>query len=207
VKQGVLGRHMRGPGPVARATFFLEQRMARVPVCVSAYTRLYRGVVDKEIELGRITEHDRVLNVGCGAAPFTGLLVARRSGARVVCVERDGEAAARAEQAVAAQRLEGAVEVLVGDAVAGVPEFDVAIVALQASPKLDVLRTLAECSAPEARLVVRDSAGWCQHMYDRLPAGLTPRATVYHNMGALRSSALFTSNDIRRYCEEGPDNG
>jgi len=203
LNQGVLERSAGGPGPVARVTSCLEQWISSVPVCVSVYTRMYRGVVDKEIALAGITRRDRVLNVGCGAAPFTGLLVARKTGARVLCVERDDEVAAHAERSVAGQSLGGAVEVLVGDAMAGVPEFDVAVVALQATPKLEVLRTLAKCSGPEARLVVRDSAKWCQDMYDRLPPGLTPRASVYHHMGALHSSVLYYSSDIRRFCEEG----
>jgi len=184
-------------GPVPRLTSRLEQKLCTFSSLASLYERIYRDVIAREVGLAEITERDRVVNVGCGAAPFTGVLIARAAGAEVTCVERDAAAAARAQRRVSRLGMDQQVAILNGDAVDGVPEFDVAVVALQVSPKREVLRVLADCGAPGARVVVREPALWCRDMYDPAPDCLRPGAEVRHRMGALDRSVLHGVDGLR----------
>ncbi len=188
--------------PIARATAQLERWISGLPFLVNLYARFYRDVIESEISLAQIKPGDSVLNVGCGPAPFTALLLARRTEAAVTCMDRDRDAADRAQRLAMREGLQGRVHVLVGDATRDVPPFDVAVVALQVAPKLDVLKSLAAHSSPTARLVVREPATWCEDMYDRLPASYIPRAEVRHHMGALNRSALYWTMDIQEGSRE-----
>ncbi len=189
-------------GAIGRFTSRLEHWMSGLPLLVALYGRAYRHVIEREIALAEIESRDRVLNIGCGAAPFTALLLARHTGARITCLDRDPQAVAQAGRLVRRLGLQGSVDIQLGDAAHSAPPFDVAVVALQTIPKLGVLHRLAAGKPPGARLVVRESAEWCRDMYDRLPCSLTPRAQVWHHMGALERSALYLAGDLCRFVQE-----
>lgn len=184
-------------GVIPRTTARLEHWMAAVPWVAALYASVYEDVIRDEVALAEIDAEDRVLNVGCGPTPFTALLLARATGAQVTGIDRDPRAVSRAHRLVARCGLERRVRILLGDASAQLPPFDVAVLALQVTPKQPVLAALADRAAPEARLIVRLPAAWCAHMYDALPALLTPVAEARHNKGAFDRSALFRADDVR----------
>lgn len=69
------------------------------------------AVVDAALDLARLRPGDRLIDLGCGDGQV--LVAAARRGAQVVGVEVDEELAATAEQALAAEGLDG--KVVVGD--------------------------------------------------------------------------------------------
>ncbi len=60
------------------------------------YHNLYKHVVKKEVELARISQEDTVLNIGCGAIPFTALHIVQMTGAKVIALDKDPEAVSKA---------------------------------------------------------------------------------------------------------------
>ena len=155
------------PGVVA----FLEKKIAVNRTVVSLYANFYREVVKNEIKLAEITEKDRVLNIGCGGIPFTAILVARLTGARVWAIDCDKDAVEVARRCVAAQQLEKLVTVVHMDGGDTIPfNFDVAVVALQAKPKNKILENLLQSSDSKVRLVFRRPRRELGHQYDLLPS-------------------------------------
>jgi hypothetical protein len=59
---------------------FLEKKVAGCRTLVSLYANYYHQVIDNEIKLASVTANDRVLNIGCGAIPFTAILTAKKRG-------------------------------------------------------------------------------------------------------------------------------
>ncbi len=154
------------PGLVA----FLEKKVAANRTIVSLYAGYYRKVVENEIKLASITAEDRVLNVGCGGIPFTAVLIAKMTGARVWAIDCDEAAVKVARRCVAAQRLEHLVTVVHHDGAAQIPfAFDVALVALQAKPKKAILENLLQQCGSRARLIFRRPRRELAHQYDLLP--------------------------------------
>ncbi len=150
---------------------FLEKIAAGNKTLVSLYANYYQQVIDNEIELAAITAEDRVLNIGCGAIPFTALLTARKTGARIWAVDCDKTAVKVARRCVSAQQLEHLVTVMHLDGADNIPlDFDVALVALQAKPKKAILENLLRSGGAQARLVFRRPRDEMAHQYDLLPA-------------------------------------
>ena len=140
----------------------LEKSCSVAPRLFDLYTRLYRSVVDREIELAEIDEDDVVLNVGCGAMPFTAALIAKRSGATVYALDHDQSVVREARRNLARAGVADDVEVVVEDGreVVGdgtrLPEScSVAIVALQAEPKDELIDRYRQTQGGPNRLVVR----------------------------------------------------
>jgi trans-aconitate methyltransferase len=150
---------------------FLEKKVAGNRTLMSFYANYYHQVIDNEIKLASITAKDRVLNIGCGAIPFTALLTARKTGARVWAIDCDKTAVKVAQRCVVAQQLEHLVTVMHLDGTENIPiDFDVAIVALQAKPKKAILDNLLKSGSAQARLVFRRPRSDMAHQYDLLPA-------------------------------------
>ncbi len=189
--------HAQKLGVIPRTTARLEQWMAALPRVATLYVGAYRDVIRREAALAGIEADDRVLNIGCGAAPFTALLLARETGALITALDHDHRAVKSARRMVRRCGLGRQVKVRLGEASDGVPPFDVAVLALQVTPKRPVLAALASRAAPHARLIVRHPADWCEGMYDALGAEVAPLAEVRHHKGAFDRSALYRAGDVR----------
>ncbi len=179
---------------IKKAVSLLEKACSRCRLLVRLYSRPYVRVVENEIDLARITPTDRVLNIGCGAIPFTAMLIARLTGARVVAVDRDPQAARLAEACVRKAGLASLIRIVVCDGArpAWAPHgFDVAVVALQAEPKAGILSSLLDSGRGRSRVVARVPRDPFLDQYDPLPPGCPIEARAAQNMKTFECSALI----------------
>ena len=174
----------------------LEKICSRSHPLVDLYSRPYMRVVQNEIGLARIAAADRVLNIGCGAIPFTAMLIARLTGARVVAVDRDPQAAPLAQACVRQAGLASLVRIVVSDGSrsAWAPHgFDVAVVALQAEPKAGILSSLLDSGQGPSRVVARVPREPFLDQYDPLPPDCPIAARAAQNMKTFEWSALIVA--------------
>ncbi len=177
------------PGIVA----LLEKKAAAGSILARLYSNHYSRVIQKEIELAGITSGDRVLNVGCGGIPFTAITVARLTGARVYAIDCDREAVVAAKRCIKSFGMEKQVEAACINGTAEIPfEYSVALVALQAEPKKEILNNLALQAAQGAKLVFRKPRPELAHQYDLLPENPEPCALTSHNEATFNCSVLYT---------------
>ncbi len=128
---------------IKRHVAALERRWSHRPWFFHLYAAPYRSLVRRELRLAAVGPEDVVLSVGCGALPFTAVLCATFSGARVIAVDIDAEAVEKARVLVHRLGLSPQIEVLVADAAEdSLPAATVALVALQAAPKDLISRNL-----------------------------------------------------------------
>ncbi len=169
-----------------------EKKISPLPFLVHLYSRPYRLVVEREIELAGITSGDTVFNIGCGAVPFTAIFLAKLVKARVFALDCDGKAVLKARRCVQKAGLEDHITVLRGDGACDAPvDFEVALVALQARPKGEILQNLLSAAPPRGRLVFRQASPRFAEHYDTLPVGKQPAAAVSHDMKTFDRSVLF----------------
>ncbi len=155
---------------VAPVVAMMEKKIASSRMLVSLYSGIYNEVVRNEIKLAGITAGDQVLNIGCGGIPFTALLIAKFTGARVWAIDNDQGAVDVARKCIAAQNMDHLISVLMLDGRDPFPhDFDVALVALQAEPKQEILDSLVAKGGSKARLVFRSPRSEVAHQYDSLP--------------------------------------
>ena len=155
------------------------------------YSRPYRQVVQREMELASVNSDATVLNIGCGAVPFTARFVVQQTGAHVIAVDADSRAVDRASQLVQAWGLTGRIELRQLDGTE-LPEVDftLALVALQARPKTAIFERLSEIS-PGGRAIFRRPADGYQNHYDPLPEEPRPAAYVEQDMKTFDRSVLY----------------
>ncbi len=174
-----------------------EKTWGRIPLLASAYSHRYRSVVMREIDLGGITGTDRVLNIGSGGVPFTAMLLAEMTGARVTALDLDPHAAGRARELVATMGLSELIDVKVGDGcrISAAP-FSAALVALQAEPKGDILRNLLCTGLEGFRAIIREPRGRFEDNYDRVPADFVPVAAVEQDKITFDRSVLYLKGTV-----------
>jgi len=171
---------------------FFEKVASKSTILSELYSRPYRDVVRREIELARLTKRDRVLNVGCGSIPFTAIHVARMSGADVVAIDRDREAVKLARQCIRRMNLQDKIKIYLADAVEKIPEdFDAAVVALQAEPKEAIMTNLCSCASRKARLVFRLPTENFHNQYDNLQYPELCLDWIQQDMKTFSRSYLF----------------
>ncbi len=171
----------------------LEKRVALIPPLVKLYSRFYDEVVFNEIKLAGIDSSTRVLNIGCGGIPFTAIQIAKRTGARVWAVDRDRKAVEVATRCIASLNLEDQVTVLQLDGRDSIDfPFDVALVALQAEPKKEILANLARQGGQTARLIFRSPRRELSHQYDLLPSIPACTDRVSQNQVTFDYSVLYS---------------
>jgi len=183
---------------IKRIVSQLEKHCCGIHPLAAVYKHYYREVVLNEIALGNISRNSRVINVGCGAIPFTAMLLSEITGARVTAMDRDYEASQCAQKSLARFKLDNLVDVLHGDACdypwrAG--RFDVALIALQAEPKSEIIENLSNVVK---KLIVRVPSEPFQYQYDHLPPNLEILRSVPQNMKTFNQSVLIPAKPENR---------
>lgn len=171
---------------------YWEKLSSRIPFLANMYSYYYRQVVQNEIELAEISENDVVLNVGCGAIPFTAIHVAKKTKAKVYAIDKDREAVERARVCFEQRGLSGCAQVIECDGAKCIPvNFTVAIVALQAEPKTVLLENLLKAVAPGGRLIFRKPSKSVENHYENLPTSPAFAGAVRQKMKTFDSSVLY----------------
>ncbi len=179
---------------IPRLVAILEKIVAGNKTLVGLYANFYSDVIENEIKLAAISAKDRVLNIGCGGIPFSALLIAKLSGARVWAVDCDMKAVQVARCCVAAQKLDHLITIVHLNGVDPVPfDFDVALVALQARPKKAILDNLLQTGNSNCRLIFRRPRREMAHQYDLLPPKPVYSDIVGQDKTTFDSSVLYAS--------------
>lgn len=157
-----------------------------------AYHELYREIVAQEIRLAAIESEDHILQIGCGAVPFTALHLAQQAGARVTAIDYDARAVKRARAVVARMNLAERITVECTKGIAGLtPSHTGVLVALQVRDKTGLYHAWHERSQPPQRIVFRQPQPAHAQEYGLLHLALPPDGTVHYAMRTFRTSLLY----------------
>ncbi len=170
----------------------LEKKASKSKLFIHVYGHCYKEVVKKEAILAKITSEDRVLNIGCGGIPYTAFQIVKQTGAKVWAVDNDPKAAEAADFCVSNMNMQDQIIIDCLDGAGKIPyPFDVAIVALQAEPKKDILYSLMNQGKAKGRLVFRKPREKVLHLYDDLPEELSPEGYTIQDKTTFGSSVLY----------------
>ncbi len=168
-----------------------EKKAFKSTILSRLYSLPYRHVIKNEIELAGITGQDLVLNIGCGAVPYTAIYLHYFTGAKVWAVDRDREAVEKAHFYLKRLNLLREIKLLHRDAAESIPaDFTTALVAVQAEPKASIMDNLLACGGIGKRFVFREAKKYAQSQYDLLPRQRDPVERVKHELLAF-NSVLF----------------
>lgn len=146
-----------------------EKILSKMPFGANLYARPYRQVVKNEIALAQIGIDDVVLNIGCGAVPFTAIYLALLTGAKIWAVDRDRKAVDCARLYCQKIGLKEQIQFIEADGTQKIfVDFTVAVVALGAEPKALIMDNLLYQANPGIRLVFRQPDNFFKGCYDHL---------------------------------------
>jgi len=163
------------------------------------YAIPYRKAVSREIELGDIGSDDVVLNIGCGALPFTAYFIASLSGADVIAVDSDEDVLNSARRCLAdfaggSGHCSVDVRALSGSRAIEKFDFDAVMAALQTENKLSLLQILArERKDEEWKFMVREPRHTVEGQYDTLSASIEPQDEAEQYFPTFDRTVLYTS--------------
>ncbi|SFI26140.1 Methyltransferase domain-containing protein [Tindallia magadiensis] len=170
----------------------LEKTACRFYPAFWLYHRLYKHVVKKEVALAHITGEDIVLNIGCGAIPFTALHIVQLTGAKVIALDKDPEAVRMAMHYLKKYGLDKNIEIRVGDgSPENLPPFTVALIALHIKNKEQMLKNLKTAGSDGGRVVFRQPVEEYRKEYGSLYNLDEAHGKVIQNMKTFKKSFLF----------------
>ncbi|MDQ2087731.1 methyltransferase domain-containing protein [Herbivorax sp. ANBcel31] len=170
----------------------LEKLICRFYPIFQLYHNLYKDVVKKEVELAGITKDDVVLNVGCGAIPFTALHVVEMTGAKVIALDKDRKAVKMARKYLKKYKLDRNIEIKLGDGTSEkLPPFTVAIIALHIKDKDKMLESLKAFGNSRGRIIFRQPVDEHKEEYGYLTDKYQPDEKSFQKMKTFKESCLF----------------
>lgn len=176
-----------------------ERWGSRVPFFVEAYAKPYAEIVRKELELAAAQSGDTLLNIGCGAIPFTAIHAVRQRNMNVIAVEADPTTAEDARRCIRSMGLETHIEVVTGRGeYLREVSWNCAIVALQAEPKMQILHTLLEEGQDTSCIIFRLASPAFSDHYDTLDLSGLNYSQVAQDMKTFDRSVLVSCGQHSR---------
>lgn len=147
-----------------------EQAAVFSPILRIFCKMYYNKAVQREIELANITSDDRVLCIGGGPLPWTGIRIAQTTGAKVHVIDMDHRSVFYAKQAIEQCNLSGQIEVSIGNGQQiDASEYTVTHVALQARPHDKILQNILKRAKSGNRVLMRFPHSRLNKFYEALP--------------------------------------
>jgi precorrin-6B methylase 2 len=78
----------------------VEDIVIRLDKLLPLYLKYYEDLIDKEIRLANITNNSYVAHIGCGPIPSSSILVAKKTGAKVVGIDKNPYAVKNAQKCI-----------------------------------------------------------------------------------------------------------
>ena len=134
----------------------VEKIIVKLPSLLLPYITYYEDIVDKEINLVKITKQDAVLHIGCGPLPSTSLLIAQKTGARTIGIDKNIPSVQDAQYCVHVLHQENQIQIHHANALTyAMQSSHVIIVSQGIEPRYEVLEHIANTMKPDTRVIFR----------------------------------------------------
>lgn len=154
-------------GLIQRTTTKLECLAARNKVVYNVLALYYKRIVNKEIRLADINENDRILCVGGGPCPFSGILLHEHTKAHVTIIDNDECCVEVSKQLVRKLGYEDSIKIYHGDGSDICPEdYTVIHMAVQVSPLDKVFSCMKQKCKLGSKILVRIPKKHLSHTYN-----------------------------------------
>lgn len=150
-------------------TKWFEKALFKSEKLVCMYDLYYRNIVKKEIDVAKIKNTDKVLIVGGEAVPCTAINIATQTNALIDVIDLDKEAVDKSRKLIDRLNLSSQIKIYLKDAKEiDVNKYDVIHVALQVSPKEEVLNNIWEKSKYGTRVLIRQPKKSLKRFYSNI---------------------------------------
>ncbi len=154
---------------IRTCTKWVERLFCKYNPLIKLCCLYYRNIVKEEIRLANVRNWDRVLCIGGGPIPCTAIEIAYQTNAHIHVIDIDNNAVKCARNVIRKLGLQDRITVInaKGQDI-DIEPYDVVHVALQVSPKEEVLKNLWEKSKEGNRIIVRMPRKTLQRFYSNI---------------------------------------
>lgn len=133
-----------------------EKIIIHFPKFLPFYINYYQDIIDQEIKLANITSKSLILHVGCGSIPASSMLLAQKTNASVVGIDRDAHAIKKAKMCIKTLHLSDKITVKKKDATKiNLSSFDVILISQGIMPKQLFLQQLSKKISNNQLVILR----------------------------------------------------
>ena len=123
------------------------------------YIKFHEFSVKKEIEMSDLSPSDRILHIGCGAIPYTSIIISRKTGAEIYGIDCDPRVVKIATDHLKRYNLSNLVKIEIGDGETyNFSDFDVIILSYGIDCQDSVLRHAIGSMKSGTRIILRRSS-------------------------------------------------
>jgi precorrin-6B methylase 2 len=141
---------------------FFEKIGHKFDIISFNYLKMYGELVEKEIKMADISPEDHILVIGCGSLPATSIVLAMKTKAIIVSIDKDHRAIKEASQYIKNHNLENRISLECADGLNyPVKKFDLIFVLYGVKQQKDILKYLANNIGNETRVIIRLTSDIC----------------------------------------------
>lgn len=141
---------------IRTCTKWIEKNFSKNNALIKLYRLYYKNIVKREVKLADVKSCDKILCIGGGSIPCTAIELAKQTKAKVHVIDIDNQAVECARDVVVKLGLHKKITITSGKGQEiDIEPYDVVHVALQVSPKDEVLEHLWDRSKEGDRIIVR----------------------------------------------------
>lgn len=179
---------------IPKSTKIIEWLAAKNAIIYRVISLYYKRPVKEEVALANIQSTDKVLCIGGGPCPFSGILLHEYTGAHVTIADNDERCVRISRELVKKLGYSGDINIILSDGNDIDPkDYSVIHMALQVSPMEKVFRHLKQRSHFGARILVRLPKKRLEKLYSAIeyPVFRTCCNKAVHKWRNIDSTALF----------------
>lgn len=179
---------------IPKTTRILERFAARNTSIYRIISLYYKGLVKEEVALANIQPTDKVLCIGGGPCPFSGILLHEYTGAHVTIIDSDACCVRISRELIQKLGYAKTIEVLHRDGNHICPQdFNIIHMAVQVCPMEQVFGNLKQGCRFGAKILVRLPKNKLKSFYLGSDASLLPSCCkkAVHSWRNIDSTALF----------------
>jgi len=141
-----------------RLYYVYEVFSHHLPLFAEAYVKFHEPSVKKEIAMLQLSSSDKVLHIGCGAIPYTSIVMAREIGAQVIAIDHKSRVVKLSTYYIKQRKLLDLVTIKKEEGkTCGVSGFDVIIISYGIANQDVVLQHVIDSSKAGSRILLRRS--------------------------------------------------
>ena len=137
--------------------FYLAETISlKLEKLLPLYVKYYEDLVENEIQIAKISSLTQVAHIGCGPIPSTSILIAKKTGANVVAIDKNQQAMKKASLCVNKLKLTDKITIKNAEASTfPIENFDVLIISHAVKPKEKFLYHVSKTMKENAIIVYR----------------------------------------------------
>jgi len=151
------------------------------------YLKFHEPAVKKEIKMADISKSDKILHIGCGAIPYTSIIVSRETNAKVVGIDHKPRVVDASTKFIHSHHLSDKITIQrgVGDSY-NVSEFNVILISYGITNQDVVLKHVLKSAEKDTKIILRRSTA----NYD------SPIGSMVDNLSIARKKLLLTQESV-----------